>query len=252
MFCKMIINVEVADHQGRRPYMEDTHCVEIDFFDDWSLFAVFDGHGGDYVSKFLKFHFKDILRSCMMESSDLIVAIKNAFSRITHQLDLERSISCGSTVCAVLIKGNKIIAINTGDSRAVFGTNNITKALTEDHKPALMREEVRIREKGGFITRMPNDAPRVNGVLATSRSVGDLALFPHVIADPDITYVEITNMISYLAIATDGLWDVYTGDDVITMLKQNMHSAEIVSSAIARGSMDNITIISLTFNNKAT
>lgn len=44
----------VYDRKGRRPTMEDAHITEADMFGvrENYYFAVFDGHGGDAVSKF--------------------------------------------------------------------------------------------------------------------------------------------------------------------------------------------------------
>ena len=44
------------DRKGRRPTMEDAHILEADLFGvrENYYFAVFDGHGGDSVSKFAR------------------------------------------------------------------------------------------------------------------------------------------------------------------------------------------------------
>ena len=47
-FCSM---------QGWRISMEDDHLLEPNFDEDVSLFAIFDGHGGDEVAKFCSKNF---------------------------------------------------------------------------------------------------------------------------------------------------------------------------------------------------
>lgn len=43
--------------QGWRISMEDSHLLNADFDKDTSLFAIFDGHGGEEVAKFCSLHF---------------------------------------------------------------------------------------------------------------------------------------------------------------------------------------------------
>jgi protein phosphatase 2C family protein 2/3 len=46
---------------GWRIYMEDAHITETKFAQGFSLFAVFDGHGGGEVAKFTERHFPEEL-----------------------------------------------------------------------------------------------------------------------------------------------------------------------------------------------
>jgi serine/threonine protein phosphatase PrpC len=94
--------------QGRREYMEDRHLVEMELsavesgFEDHSLFAVFDGHGGSWCSEFLKQNFvPTFLRSPAMikyqslkkkgpqSRSDVkgVQLLKEAFLHTFQQLD---------------------------------------------------------------------------------------------------------------------------------------------------------------------
>lgn len=47
--------------QGWRKTNEDTHIHELDIGDGNSLFCVFDGHGGDEVSKYCGRYFQEML-----------------------------------------------------------------------------------------------------------------------------------------------------------------------------------------------
>ena len=72
-----------------------------------------------------------------------------------------------------MITPTEIYVANAGDSRAVIGLKKGDKyealAMSEDHKPDNEGEKKRIEEAGGFV-----EDNRVRGILALSRSIGDL------------------------------------------------------------------------------
>lgn len=59
--------------QGWRVKQEDAHNCIIDLNGDWSMFAVYDGHGGDEVSKYTAMKFPDFLKEREFWASDNIV-----------------------------------------------------------------------------------------------------------------------------------------------------------------------------------
>jgi len=240
------IEVESIEHIGRRPYMEDRTILEANIFNGWSLFAVCDGHGGDYVCNFLKANFKDLLVENMKLNENMAIAIDQTFAKIAHQMDMENAKYQGSTICALLIKGNMIISINTGDSRAIMGFMDSSVDLTVDHKPNEPSEEKRILNEGGFVTHREQDVPRVNGNLALSRSVGDFYLFPYVISNPDIRQFDMsTYEESYIVIATDGILDVWTSGEIIKALSIGLKCNDFINLSLQRGSTDNMSMIVL-------
>ena len=67
------------------------------------------------------------------------------------------SLYSGSTFCGIILHGNLIYCLNSGDSRAVLysevkGKNKHT-ALSKDHKPDDSPEFLRIVSKGGRVER---------------------------------------------------------------------------------------------------
>ena len=240
------IEVDFAEDIGKRPYMEDRIIIEPNIYEGLSLFAVCDGHGGSYVCNFLKFHMKDILVEQLKETTDLVLAIRETFKKITAQLNINEAAFQGSTLCAVMIKSNLIISINIGDSRAVMGFKDQAADLTTDHKPADPAEESRIVASGGFVSRNAMDVPRVNGNLAVSRSVGDFYLFPYVISDPDIKAFNLAALEEcYIVIATDGIWDVFHGFEVVQLVSSGAKARDLMSLATEKGSMDNMAVLVL-------
>jgi len=49
--------------QGWRTNMEDAHIIKENLTEDTALFAVFDGHGGKEVAKFVEKHFIEELKN---------------------------------------------------------------------------------------------------------------------------------------------------------------------------------------------
>jgi serine/threonine protein phosphatase PrpC len=66
--------------------------------------------------------------------------------------------------------GNKLVVANAGDSRAVLCRRGQAVEMSRDHKPMDEDERARIQKAGGFVQE-----GRVNGSLALSRAIGDLA-----------------------------------------------------------------------------
>lgn len=59
---------------------------------------------------------------------------------------------------------------------------------------------------------------RVEGVLAVSRAIGDISLKPFVTCDPEIQSKFIAEEDMYLVIASDGLWDVMSNEEVASFV----------------------------------
>lgn len=97
------------------------------------------------------------------------------------------------------------------------------------------------------------------GILATSRALGDFPLKDRnlVIAKPDILTFDLADMKpQFMIMATDGLWDTFTNEDAVAFVK-NFDSKEMYKSskklalqAFKNGSMDNITVLIVNFNNE--
>eukprot|EP00029_Vermamoeba_vermiformis_P006288 TRINITY_DN2422_c0_g1_i1.p1 TRINITY_DN2422_c0_g1~~TRINITY_DN2422_c0_g1_i1.p1 ORF type:complete len:721 (-),score=181.12 TRINITY_DN2422_c0_g1_i1:17-2179(-) len=155
--------VSVTRCQGLSDHMEDEFTVVIDTKnikkstnENYSFFGIFDGHGGNECSKFAKEHLlKNILNSKYV-NKDIMKAIDDGFA-ITDKMFIENYYNeekgtSGSTACCALVKGNKVFAINVGDSRIIVSKKGIAQPLSVDHKPSRPDERQRIQTAGGFIT----------------------------------------------------------------------------------------------------
>ncbi|XP_056166520.1 protein phosphatase 2C 51-like isoform X2 [Syzygium oleosum] len=164
----------------------------------------------------------------------------------------------GSTAVVVILSGCQIIASNCGDSRAILCRGTQTIPLTVDQKPDRHDELTRIEETGGRVINW--NGARVFGVLAMSRAIGDRYLRPWIIPVPEITFTTRRDEDECLILASDGLWDVMTNDEVgevarrllrrrrRLMMVDEISPAQAVADylteiAKGRNSSDNISII---------
>ena len=124
-----------------------------------SYFGLFDGHGGDKCSIFLKKNFHEILFNLKNFPMDPIRSIGDAFKTAENQFYHE-AVSNGKLVdksgsCATiaLLINNILYAINLGDSRALYSRDggNEFYQITRDHKPNDEIEKKRIEKNGGKV-----------------------------------------------------------------------------------------------------
>eukprot|EP00597_Dinobryon_sp_UTEXLB2267_P012361 CAMPEP_0170110286 /NCGR_PEP_ID=MMETSP0020_2-20130122/7757_1 /TAXON_ID=98059 /ORGANISM="Dinobryon sp., Strain UTEXLB2267" /LENGTH=600 /DNA_ID=CAMNT_0010335531 /DNA_START=632 /DNA_END=2434 /DNA_ORIENTATION=+ len=134
--------------------------------------------------------------------------------------------------------------------------------MSIDQKPTIPEEVKRINSLGGTV-EMCMGVARVNRVLAVSRAFGNRTLRSVIRPDAELMQREITREDEYLIMASDGLWDVLKNKDVADICN-NMHGGgahgngmgnpqaiadELVQTALARGSMDNVTCICVRLTN---
>ncbi|KAK1263819.1 putative protein phosphatase 2C 41 [Acorus gramineus] len=234
--------------------MEDFHVAKFVHAKghELGLFAIYDGHLGDSVPSYLQKH----LFSNIMKEEEFWThpdkAISKAYDKtdkaiLSHNPDLGRG---GSTaVTAILIDGQKLWIANVGDSRAVLAKGGEVIQMTTDHEPNTERGSIETR--GGFVSNMPGDVPRVNGQLAVSRAFGDKSLKSHLSSDPDIRYMETNYDAELLILASDGLWKVMSNQEAVDLarkIKDPLAAAkELIAEALNRDSKDDISCIVVQF-----
>ena len=112
-----------------------------------------------------------------------------------------------------------------------------------------LAEKKRITEAGGFVTF--NGVWRVNGILATSRALGDLPFKERrlLTCRPDVSTVSVRHHAApFLLLASDGLWDAATGQQAVQHVRDRLHEPDLGARSLAllayqRGSLDNITVM---------
>ncbi|XP_071701329.1 probable protein phosphatase 2C 33 [Rutidosis leptorrhynchoides] len=179
------------------------------------------------------------------KNPEIFHTLKEAFLKAYKVMDKELSMYarvdciCSGTTAVTLIKqGPHLIIGNIGDSRAVLCTREndnslVPVQLTVDLKPNLPAEAERIRRCKGRVFAL-RDEPEVARVwlpnydapgLAMARAFGDFCLKDFgLISVPEVSYRHLTEKDEFVVLATDGIWDVLSNEEVI----------EIVASAESR------------------
>eukprot|EP00262_Sarcandra_glabra_P017668 TRINITY_DN6134_c0_g1_i1.p1 TRINITY_DN6134_c0_g1~~TRINITY_DN6134_c0_g1_i1.p1 ORF type:complete len:295 (-),score=52.71 TRINITY_DN6134_c0_g1_i1:103-987(-) len=234
--------------------MEDYHVAKFVRVDgrELGLFAIYDGHLGDNVPAYLQKHlFSNILEEGEFWA-DPSRSIPRAYERtdqeiLSHSPDLGRG---GSTaVTAILINGQKLWIANVGDSRAVLAKGGEVIQMTTDHEPNTERGSIETR--GGFVSNMPGDVPRVNGQLAVSRAFGDKSLKSHLRSDPDVRHADISLDTDLLILASDGIWKVMSNEEAVDLAKKikdpRTAAKKLTTEALNRDSTDDISCVVVRF-----
>jgi len=133
-----------------------------------SFFSIFDGHGGEECSEFLKENYLKYLVKNKNFPFDIKQSMIEAFQEVEEEFfklkckdTLEESDKSGSCALVAVIFDNKIYVANIGDSRAIMSINEGTKIkqLTVDHKPDNLAEFERAIKNGSKIYLDDNDDP---------------------------------------------------------------------------------------------
>ena len=244
----------IAEDIGFRPRMEDAHAIwDVEEENLYSA-EVYDGHAGREAayaaSEMLTPHFLSLLRSersrAASDRRPDRELLREAYLAADHYI-VNRGIDSGTAAATFHVSGDRFLACNAGDSRVIIGTSRDAVQLTVDHKPNLPAERSRIESLGGQVIFY--GVPRVQGMLAMSRALGDQGLKPYVSAEPRIVEGFLGSENDFAVVACDGVWDVLTPHDVIEIVRDLDYpqgaAERVVAKALAVGSTDNVTVIVL-------
>ncbi|KAJ1435473.1 PPM-type phosphatase domain [Sesbania bispinosa] len=191
-----------------------------------------------------------------LDGTNTILTLRESFLKACKIMDKELKLHpdidcfCSGTTAVTLVKqGLNLVIGNVGDSRAVLGTRDhddslIAVQLTIDLKPNIPREEERIRLRKGRVFSLQNE-PEVARVwlpnsdfpgLAMARAFGDFCLKDFgLIAVPDVSYHRLTEKDEFVVLATDGIWDVLSNEEVVDIVASAPRSTaarKLVESAV--------------------
>lgn len=181
------INLSEYHMKGRRDTMEDKSLICKFENTDIYMFAVLDGHGGQFAPNYFYYDIPKRLYKYIKSGNPLTEDdIKDAFLKSDRNTwYTKRKNQSGTCFSGVLITKDKIYVINLGDSRTCvyyrskfnsFTTQSHIKFsrdnfITKDHKPSDFDEMKRILDNKGYVM-----FGRVKGDLAVSRALGDYDL----------------------------------------------------------------------------
>nr|XP_020656194.1 protein phosphatase 1B isoform X1 [Pogona vitticeps] len=272
----------LSSMQGWRVEMEDAHTAVVGIphgLEDWSFFAVYDGHAGSRVANYCSNHLLEHITSnedfrgteqpgSALEPSveNVKSGIRTGFLKIDEYMrnfsDLRNGMDrSGSTAVGVMISPEHIYFINCGDSRAVLYRNGQVCFSTQDHKPCNPREKERIQNAGGSVM-----IRRVNGSLAVSRALGDYdykcvdgkgPTEQLVSPEPEVYEIVRAEEDEFIVLACDGIWDVMSNEELCEFVKSRLEVSDdlekvcnwVVDTCLHKGSRDNMSIVLVCFSN---
>ncbi|KAK7205281.1 phosphatase 2C-like domain-containing protein [Myxozyma melibiosi] len=147
------------------------------------------------------------------------------------------------------VRERMLYTANAGDARIVLARNGRALRLSYDHKGTDPDEAQRVVNSGGVVLN-----GRVNGILAVTRSLGDLYIKNLVTSHPYTTETYLTAEDEFMILACDGLWDVCSDQEAVDVVRPIADPQEasraLVSFALEHFSMDNLTVIVVRFDSR--
>lgn len=280
-FMKIPIKMFIGDHAIGGTSQALSHMTS-------HFFGVYDGHGGSQVANYcrdrLHLALVEEINACnhnMVNGSNLDIrrvlwekVFTSCFLKVDDEvggkaggfMEPVAPETVGSTAVVAVVSSSHIVVGNCGDSRAILYRNKEAIPLSVDQKPNREDEYARIEASGGKVIQW--NGHRVFGVLGMSRSIGDRYLKPWIIPEPETMFMPRAREDDILILATDGLWDTMTNEEVCEVAKKRIliwhkkngtnplpdrgqgvdpaaqAAAEYLSNlAIQKGSKDNISVI---------
>ncbi|XP_028761113.1 protein phosphatase 2C 70 [Neltuma alba] len=263
---------------GKKLPMEDVCYYQwpLPGLDQFGLFGICDGHGGDGAAKSASKLFPEIVASILSDSlkrervlslHDASDVLKEAFSQTEANMNHHYE-GCTATLLLVWADGDGNFyaqCANVGDSSCVMNVNGKQINMTKDHKIANYSERLRIEESG---EPLKEGETRLYGI-NLARMLGDKFLKQQdsrFSSEPYISqavHIDQTSR-AFAILASDGLWDVISMKKAIQLVLQVRerdsslaeNSAEKVANfllgeARTLRTKDNTSVIFLDFDNFA-
>lgn len=261
-------SVHTYQNNVYRPNGNEDKFIIAHYKNQYSLFGVFDGHGGDRVAILLREQLAPMIFKCIVQFRNEMVAkgeksvdgrvfyprvLRSCFKFFERMLSMSKidvHRNSGSTAVVILQchETNTLYVANLGDSRAIIVDRDSGTILmtTRDHKMTNQDELSRIDPRA-----ISNG--RIGGQLAIPRAFGNLHLkqqFPGAISiEPDVQRFcmdYFSDLRLCLVLASDGVWDVLHSrvvGQIVADTSIHRTAVAIREHAIEQNSADNITAL---------
>lgn len=245
-----------------------------------TVYAVADGHGGHAVGHMVSEYISRTLISTLEATEALNEPssfterhINTAVEKIDNNsisLTSSQREYAGSTLCSVIRHPASLVCFNVGDSRAILvsippdANKPHAVQLTTDHVCSDRRELARINRAGGVV-----DGGLLNGYISMTRAIGDEDLKAHrnitqypspgagnytselFISEADVNHRAIQSHDVCIVVASDGIWNRLSNNDVSSIICKALANGKNVSDAaravtqqaFRKGSEDNATVV---------
>ncbi|KAJ9447207.1 putative protein phosphatase 2C 44 [Diplonema papillatum] len=187
--------------------------------------SVFDGHNGSDAAESCRVMLHHFLAASIGAEPSLKKALVSAYKAANEYLarrhaDILRVNDCGTTATTVLVSDATVTVANVGDSAAaLFDTTGKNTMLTVNHHVSNQAEAGLVESRRGEIINVMG-TPMVEGRLQVTRNLGFQVLDKVICHEPDIVEVPVSETLDYIVVATDGLWDVMSMQDVRLLVNQ--------------------------------
>lgn len=205
--------------------------------------SLFDGHGGDAISMFLKDNFYKYCTQTHFSTNytntqqRLQAAYKQADRNTPTRMeeDFDMNGATGSTALVGIFEktcyGSYEFTMGwLGDSRAVVEDGGQVSFQTEDHTPTNPKEMKRIKNIPGYENEISTDqeteTTRVCGVEVT-RALGNKEIRKDIIIpDPQIEQMTLTLENKFVIFASDGIWHTIPSEEAIQIVAEAMTKSQ--------------------------
>lgn len=247
-----------AEAQGPRPTMEDAFVISFpQNNNNPSLVAIFDGHGGEKVSKFASKKFSKNFLSILKKSNENVYEAFELFCQKTQQKIAKNSSwnQCGSTAVMSYIdpKTHLIYTATLGDSEANIYRNGKSLPLSCVRDWSHPKEAMRVaiaHNKPAIATEWPKTPEKakyrrshINYGVNVSRAFGDIDQSvingcPVVSHKPKITVSKLEKG-DVVIWACDGLKDFATEGEIAKIINKPSHLFQkVFSNSLAKQLVD--------------
>ena len=260
------ISYKEDKNQNYKQDMEDKGKCILNFKENPKniLITLFDGHGSDYVSKYLQQNFDKYFKKNLknLKEEEINKSYNKTFAEIDNDIK-DKAIDVGSTGTILLITeedNQKVIyGANVGDTRCTLFNEKNYERLSFDHRADDKKEIGRIINSGGYLKE-----GRVNGTLMLSRVFGDFEFKKlGVKCEPFLFKKVINNDIKnqFIILASDGIWDIIEEWEIKDYINDIVRDYEgsgesvtmkicdkLIEDTMLSGGWDNISVFAIKLN----